>query len=322
MTMEQQKNPYPTVSVITPSYNQGAFIEETIRSVLSQQGDFFLDYLIIDGGSADRTLEIVRAYDRQVSESRLPISCKGVNFRWMSEKDHGQADAIAKGFALAKGDILAWLNSDDIYYAGAIDRALRVFRENNHVDVVYGRGVYLDESGNEIGWYPTEPFDRKRLAISDFVCQPSTFFTRTVYDRCGGVDIDLHYAMDYDLWIRMAARGNFLYLPDSLSGYRLHGDSKTVSPSHAFENHKECLQTVLRHYRWAPINRVIGYLYHGAKKKMPAFLAEVPAMALIISSPCALGYYLWLNKGFRWDDFRLMTPTNIRKLWSLETAGR
>ena len=112
----------PVISIVTPSYNQGEFLEETLVSVLSQEGDFFLDYLVIDGASTDGSLEIIRRYAELLEKDEWPVRCRGIRYRWMSEPDNGQSDALMKGFNLAEGEILAWLNSDDVYLPGALQK--------------------------------------------------------------------------------------------------------------------------------------------------------------------------------------------------------
>src|SRR5574340_1418719 len=115
----------PVITVVTPSFNQGRFIDETIRSVISQEGDFYLEYLIMDGGSTDETVDIIKKYDRLIKEGKWPVKCRGIEYRWVSEKDNGQADAVNKGFKIARGEILGWLNSDDTYLPGALGKALK-----------------------------------------------------------------------------------------------------------------------------------------------------------------------------------------------------
>lgn len=308
----------PTISIVTPSFDQGRFIEETIRSVLSQAGDFFLDYLVIDGASRDNTVDMLRKYDSLLHSGQWPVRCRGIRYRWVSEPDRGQTDAIAKGFALAQGGIFAWLNSDDVYTDGVLDRIARLFRGKSGIDVIYGKGTYVSEDGSPVGSYPTESFDRIRLAVADFICQPSAFFRRSAYERCGGVDVGLRYAMDYDLWIRMAMQGDFLYLPEVLSFYRLHGESKTVAERHALENHRECLSTVVRYFHWAPVNRVVGYAYRAVKHASPPFVSRRPWLVFLGALPMAVYHYFRLNTWIRLADLRLITPRNVRKLLSME----
>jgi glycosyltransferase involved in cell wall biosynthesis len=245
-----------TVSIVTPSFNQGRFLEATITSIISQEGDFFLDYIIMDGGSADDSIEIIKKYEELLHWGEWPIRCRGINYRWLSEKDDGQADAIKKGFEMANGDIFAWLNSDDTYLSGALQKAVETFLKLPETSVVYGRTYFTDEAGGIIGKYPTEPFDARRLATFNFISQPSTFMRKNALSVTGGLDTSLHYVMDYDLWIRLFRNFRFSYLPEFLSTYRLHKESKTISPATALANHKEALDIVRKHYCWAPLTRV------------------------------------------------------------------
>ena len=180
----------PLVTIVTPSYNQGRFIEETILSVLNQDYPR-IEYIIMDGGSTDQTLDILRKYTGRLT--------------WHSEKDNGQSDAINKGLRLAKGEILAYLNSDDTYLPGAITRAVRYLTAKNpDSPLVYGEGYHITAEGTIIERYPTEPFDFQHLAETCFICQPTTFWKRDVMETIGLFDENLHYAMDYDYWIRVA----------------------------------------------------------------------------------------------------------------------
>ena len=172
----------PLVSIVTPSYDQSRYIEDTIRSVLTQDYPN-LEYLVLDGGSTDGTVEILKKY-----EERL---------RWISEKDRGQADAINKGFQLAKGDILGWLNSDDTYLQGTIRKVVQYFETHPDVGMVYGEGYHVDAQGHRLGRYPTEPFDAQRLQETCFICQPTVFLRAEVFREVGPLDISLLYSPDY-----------------------------------------------------------------------------------------------------------------------------
>ena len=204
----------PSISIVTPSYNQAPYIEATIRSVLDQNYPN-VDYLVMDGGSTDGTVDILRRY-----EGRL---------RWVSEKDKGQSDAINKGFARTKGDILAWMNSDDIYAPGAFAAAAECFAKNPDVAVVYGNASFIDANSKRVcACAQIESYNWKRLLYySDFIVQPAAFFRRSAFEAVGGVDVDLHWTMDYDLWLRLGKQFKFAYLPQELGHFRWLGSNKT-----------------------------------------------------------------------------------------------
>lgn len=207
--------PLPRFSIVTPSYNTGRHIADAIRSVLSQDYPN-LDYLVMDGGSTDDTVEVLRSF--------------GPCVRWISEKDAGQSDAIRRGFGQTSGEILTWLNSDDVLAPGALQTVAEYFAANPEVDVVYGKATYIDAQGKEIGrCVHVEPFSARRLFhYSDFIVQPAAFFRRSAYDAVGGLDANLHYGMDYDLWLKLARAHTFAYLPRSLASYRWLTDNKTA----------------------------------------------------------------------------------------------
>ncbi len=308
--------PYFTITAITPSYNQGQFIENTILSILSQAGDFYIDYIIIDGGSTDGTIDIIKKYELLLNNGLWPIKCMGISYRWVSEKDKGQADAINKGFRMSRGDIIAWLNSDDTYAPGALDLISNHFNDNSDSTIVYGKGYYIDSEGNTIGQYPTSPFSNDELPIFNFICQPSVFFRRKAFERIGGVDVSLQYVMDYDLWIRMSKNMTFEYLPEFLSNYRIHNDAKTISPYHAIKRQLECLKTVINNYEWAPLNRVFIYTFYRLKSRLPAAANRSP-LVMFLSFPVALIHYIILNKGIRLKDKAAFSLKYIKKIIAL-----
>lgn len=204
----------PLVSIVTPSLNQGNFIEATIRSVLEQ--DFpNIEYIVMDGGSTDGTLDILRKY-----EDRLT---------WVSEPDGGQSDAIHRGYLRSRGSILAWVCSDDMYEPGAVNAGVSELISDPNLALVYGNAGLVDETGERIGictW--VEPFDLGRLINDvDFIAQPATFFTRSAYMAVGGLNPTLHWAMDYDLWIKLGTRYPVKYVPELWAMIRLHKDTKT-----------------------------------------------------------------------------------------------
>ncbi len=206
-------SPWPKVSIVTPSYNQGQFLEETIRSVLLQ-GYPNLEYVIIDGGSTDNSVEIIKKYEPWLTY-------------WVSEPDRGQAHAINKGLKIASGNILAWINSDDLYVRQAIAKAVRFFVKNNTTDVLYGDCLYIDKDGEKIRYVKALPYSSVTLYVGS-IPQPSTFFRKRVLSR-GLLDETLDCAFDYEYWLRLFKKYRFTYISTPLSCFRLHETSKTVS---------------------------------------------------------------------------------------------
>lgn len=206
--------PWPLISIVTPSYNQGRFIEGTIRSVLLQ-GYPNLEYIIIDGGSTDGSLEVIRKYGKWLAY-------------WASEPDKGQAHAINKGFQRATGQILAWLNSDDEYCMRTLHFVARHFQEQPGRELLYGDCEVIDVEGYIIDCKKELQGDLSHLLMGNFIPQPSTFFHRRAWESVGGLDVKLHFALDYDLWIRMMLKGVKLrYVPLPLSQFRWHSASKS-----------------------------------------------------------------------------------------------
>lgn len=207
----------PLVSIITPSYQQDKFIQETIESVLSQDYPN-LEHIVIDGGSTDSTVEILQSYNYL-----------GERFRWVSEKDRGQSHAINKGLDMAKGEIIGWLNSDDTYMPHAVKRAVSALQQNPKWGMVYGRANYTDEQGEVLGPYPVEPFNRKRLYEGCIICQPAAFIRKEVFDTVGKIDEQFHFCMDYELWMRISKHYPIGFIKNVLATSRMHKDSKTMT---------------------------------------------------------------------------------------------
>ena len=208
------------VSIVTPSFNQARYLEATIQSVLSQDYPG-VEYIVIDGASSDGSAEIIKKY-----ENRLAY--------WVSEKDNGQADAINKGLARAKGDILAWLNSDDYYLPDTLSAAVKVFDENPDVVMTYGDMLAVDEYGKTIN-----VLKYKQLTLEDLLCfqiigQPAVFFRREAYEKISGLDTTFHFLLDHHLWIRIAQQGKILHVPQTWAAARYHAEAKNRAKAAEF----------------------------------------------------------------------------------------
>lgn len=293
-----------SVSVVTPSYNQGEFIERTVRSVL-EQGIDGLDYFVVDGGSSDGTVEVLRRY-----QDRL---------RWVSEPDRGQADAVNKGLRGTRGEIIGWINSDDVYYPGALAAVRHVFAEHPEVDVVYGRADHIDVDDAVLEPYPTEPWDAEDLAEVCFLCQPATFFRRRVVELYGPLDARLRYCMDYEYWLRLSrglrldegrlrrtraevGEARFAYLDEALAGSRLYGTNKTLGERVAV--HREINDMMLRTLGAVPDRWLSNYAHAALEGSRAGRSPLAFAIAVSVRS--------WLA-ALRWN--RRISPELRRTTW-------
>jgi glycosyltransferase involved in cell wall biosynthesis len=203
----------PLVSIITPSFNKGPYIEETIQSIRNQTYKN-IEHIVFDAGSTDETISILKKY--------------GEHLQWISEPDKGQSDAINKGWRLAKGKIIAYLNADDTYLPDAVESAVAFFEKNPDVQMLYGDGIITDEYGNNKRLIKHGEFKIQDLVFCrDMVFQPSVFLRKGVFDSIGDVDVNLHLAMDLDYWLRTALVYKTAYLPKPLSVAKIYQDAKS-----------------------------------------------------------------------------------------------
>ena len=206
----------PLVSIVTPSYNQARFLESTIQSVLAQDYPA-IEYIVGDGGSSDGSVEIIQKY-----ADRLAY--------WVSETDQGQTDAINKGFAKASGEVLAWLNSDDTYEPHAVSEAVAFLQAHPDVGMVYGDANFIDLQGRVMGRFPAAQTDYKRLRRGYVhIPQQAAFWRASLWKEVGPLDPSFTFAMDYDLWVRLARITELRYHPRVWANFRLHGGSKTIA---------------------------------------------------------------------------------------------
>ncbi|MGE8720178.1 glycosyltransferase family 2 protein [Leptospira terpstrae] len=276
--MLNQINDQNIISIVTPSFQQGEFLERTINSVITQEGKFYIDYIITDGGSKDNSVEIIKKYDRLIFEGaevlnhaglvfrKIPsgthysTNCLGISYRWVSEKDNGQTHAINKGWKLAVGSVIAWLNSDDVYLPKALEKAYANLSESDST-CLYGIGLHIDKEDRLLELYPIEPYSFQRLLDYCIICQPTVFLKREVLSSIGYLNESLGYCMDYEYWLRIAIKYPFFFIKETLACTRIHENTKT---SQNLKVHSEIIQMQ---------KKVVGktskhWLYHYSNYKL------------------------------------------------------
>ena len=236
------------ITIVTPSYNQGEFIEETIQSVLLQKGNFYIDYIIMDGGSIDNSVEIIGKYETLLAENCRTReqagmewyvkektdfqwnNCLGIGYRWQSGKDNGQVHALKKGLRMAKGDIYCWLNSDDIYVdSQVLQNVCTYFDRDPDLELLSGDGPFISKTGEKIKLHHVENINLKELIYLDYhILQPSTFFHKDIYDETL-LDEKFTCAFDANFFISMLYRGvNYKKVTDHFAAFRLYKEIKTL----------------------------------------------------------------------------------------------
>jgi glycosyltransferase involved in cell wall biosynthesis len=232
------------ISVIVPSYNQGLYLDATLRSILDQSY-VGTEVIVKDGGSTDNSVEILRSFGNRI--------------RWRSARDRGQTDAINQGLREATGEIVAYLNSDDVYLPDALTTVAAYFTAHPECQILFGDALHLHADGSVMEPYPTQPWDYNRLFETCYICQPAAFWRRSLQARFGYFDETLHYSMDYEFWLRVGAREPLHHLAGwVLAGSRLHGETKTLR--HRVPFHREILQ-VIQQYANRP-DQSYGWLKH------------------------------------------------------------
>ena len=275
------------VSIITPSFNQASYLEQTIRSVLEQNYPH-IEYIVIDGGSTDSSVDIIKRH-----ESKLAY--------WVSVKDKGQADAINKGFARATGDILAWLNSDDYYLPGAVSAATKVFEEHPDVMMAYANMLAVDEHGKIFNI-----LHYKQLTLDDLLCfqiigQPSVFVRRSALDDLR-LDTSYHFLLDHHLWIRIAMRRKILYVPQTWSAARYHSEAKNRAQASEFG------REAFRILDFAAHDKNLAPILARTGRRARASAHRVDARYLLDGGKSAASLSAWIKA------FLIHPPTALRRL--------
>jgi glycosyltransferase involved in cell wall biosynthesis len=273
-----------SVSIVTPSLNQAAFLPQALRSVKDQKYGK-LEHLIIDGGSRDGTIEILRRYSGLDHYRHL---------HWISEPDHGQSDALNKGFSQARGDIIGWLNSDDRYRSGCLDYVTKVFQEHPQVDVVYGDYTWIDESGRILQIRREIEFSYFILLYHrvPYIASTAAFFRRCVFDEGSRLDDRLQYAMDYEFFLRLATHGyRFLHVPAVLADFRFQRASKTCT---------------VPHKQLEEIDRIAQF-YSPVLRRLHVRASRWVAVHLLRTCAATLRYSEKLVRGYYFNQFRLST---------------
>ncbi len=240
------------ISIVTPSYNQGIFIEKTIQSVLNQDYSDF-EYLIYDGGSTDKTTEVLQKYSSKLY--------------WISKKDNGQAHAVNKGIMKSSGDIIGWLNSDDIYYPGTLEKVADFFKAHPNIDILYGNASHIDLEDQPFEDYPTQQWNIEQLKETCFICQPTVFFRKTIFEKHGLLREDLNYCMDYEYWLRLSKENvQFGFIPEKLAGSRMYQDNKTLGAR--IKVHAEINDMFQQLFGEVPTRWVINYAHAMLENKI------------------------------------------------------
>jgi len=276
------------VSIVTPSFNQSSYLEQTMLSVLDQDHPH-IEYMVIDGASTDRSIEIIRKY-----EDRLTY--------WVSEKDHGQAEAINKGFARATGEVVAWLNSDDYYLPGTISAAVKVFDENPDVVLVHGDMLAVDEEGRTFN-----TLNYRQLTLEDLLCfqiigQPAVFIRRSALQKTRGLDTTFHFLLDHHLWIRLAQQGKLLHVPRLWAAARYHSAAKNRAQASEFG--KEAFRIL----EWAEQDRSLAPVLGRVLRRAEACAHRVNARYLLDGGRPAAALSAWMKA------FLIHPPTALARM--------
>ena len=272
------------ISIVTPSFNQAQFVGETIESVLSQEGDFEIEYAVMDGGSTDGSPEIIRRYAERVAAGQWPLRCRGITMSWVSERDGGQTAAINAGLRHATGDVFGYINSDDLYFPLAFQRVMDAFEADPAADFVHGDGDVIDGNGTRQWEWLSRPYDHAVMTsyhwlwndFTNYILQQATFWRRRVRDRIGDLDPTCHFAMDAEYWIRAGAAGLRLrHLPEKLGKFRMITGTKSLSSPTVFW--EDYLEIFRRHRGSAAMADFFAFYYFNLARGLGGDLTRAVA---------------------------------------------
>lgn len=257
------------ISIVTPSYNGARFLSEAINSVISQQGDFYIEYTIVDNCSSDGSVEILNKYEKNISKGDFDLKCRGVDFQWISEPDSGMYDAVNKGFSMATGDVYAYINTDDFYLPGAFDIIVRTFDKYPHIKWLKGITSYANEFSTlyEHGecYLYHQPWIRAGIYGREayFIQQDSVFWRSDLWHEAGGFDVEYKLAGDYYLWVRFSQFASLYSLKALISCFRKVEGQLSC---HADAYREECAKISSVDY-----SRIIRAFF-AREKKLPVFM--------------------------------------------------
>jgi glycosyltransferase involved in cell wall biosynthesis len=278
---------YPKISIVTPSFNQGRYIEEALLSV-KQQDYPAVEHIVLDGASTDGTVEILRRYSEMPGWGHL---------RWISEPDDGQSHALNKGFRMATGDIIGWLNSDDRYHPGCFRAVIDAFSEYPQADIIYGDYMWIDENDRILQLRREIAFNRFVLLYHRVLYIPttSTFFRRRIFDERNLLDLGLQYAMDYEFFLRLTEKGyRFKHLPNLLADFRWHSQSKSRTRAHEqLQEHDRIVQMY---------SRILRGFHAGICRRLVLKGLQAAAASARYSEKLLRGYY-----------FKQFRPPNLKR---------